>query len=46
MTIADIFEKAGIEGVKDKRYRIFCELGFVRKSRQLPFTKANIFKAS
>ena len=46
LTCAQIFEKAGIEGVmKDKRCRILCELGFVKTfPRQSLLTKANIFE--
>lgn len=44
LTSTQNFEKAGIEGVKkDKRWRILCELGSVKKSpRQSLLTKANI----
>ena len=45
MINAQIFVKVGIEGVKEKKCRIFCELGFVKKCPwQLLFTKTNILK--
>ena len=46
LTSAQIFEKAGIEGVKkDKMSKILCELWSVKKSLRQPLlTKANILK--
>ena len=46
LTIGQIFEKAGIEGIKkNKRCRILCELGSVKKKSPIQLvTKANILK--
>ena len=46
MAITQIFKKTGIEGVKkDKKFRILCELGSVKKSpKQSPFKKVKILK--
>ena len=43
---AQVFEKSGIVGVKkEKRWRIFSELGYVKKSPGQPsLLKANILK--
>ena len=45
LTSAQIFEKAEIKGVKDKRCRILCKLESVKTfPRKPPVTKANILK--
>lgn len=45
LTNAQIFEQAGIEGVKkEKMYRILHKRGSVKKFKQTPLSKANMLK--